>query len=114
MESVGAQLDSGKLLLAHLDPFRVLPCVQLALNAQAGSCGGGSDQVDDDFMAHQRFAAPVLRNKREQAVLDLIPLAGSRRKVADRGLQPRFVGQFLQLQFPQPHLRIRGCLHCRL
>src|ERR1022692_4105341 len=81
VERVGAQLDSGKLLLVHLDPFGVLACVQLALNAKAGSCGGSSDQVDDDFMAHQRFAAPVLRDEREQMMLDLVPFAGSRRKV---------------------------------
>src|ERR1022692_3755311 len=105
VERVGAQLDSGKLLLAHLDPFGVLACVQLALNAKAGSCGGSSDQVDDDFMAHQRFAAPVLRDEREQTMLDLVPFAGSRRKVADRNLQSGFIGQFLQLQFPQPHSR---------
>src|ERR1035441_8536349 len=105
VEGVWAQLDGGKLLLAHPDPFRVLACVQLALNAKAGSCGGGCDQVDDDFMAHQRFAAPVLRDEGEQAVLDLVPLAGSWRKVADRDLQSGFVGEFLQLQFPQPHAR---------
>lgn len=50
------QLDGGKLLFAYLDPFGVRACVQLALNAKAGSGSGGRDQVDDDFMAHQRFA----------------------------------------------------------
>ena len=105
MERVGAQVDTGKLLLAYLDSFRVLACVQLALNAKAGSGGGGCDQVDDDFMAHQRFAAPVLRDEGEQTMLNLVPLAGSRREVTDRDLQPGFVGQFLQLQLPQPHTR---------
>jgi hypothetical protein len=99
------QVDGGKLLLAHLDPFRVLARVQLTLDAKAGSGGGAGDQVDDDFMAHQRFATPVLSDEGEQTVLDLVPLAGSRRKVADRDLQPDFVGQFLQLQLPQPHAR---------
>ena len=35
VESVGAQLNGGKLRLAHLDPFRVFACVQPALNANA-------------------------------------------------------------------------------
>jgi hypothetical protein len=48
---------------------------------------------------------PVPREEGEQAVLDLIPLAGSRREMADRDLQPGFVGQFLQLPLPQPHAR---------
>src|SRR5271165_2102392 len=105
VENVRAQLDGGKLLLAHLDSFRVLADVQLALNAQAGSRGGGSDKVDDDFMADQRLASPVLRDEGKQPMLDLVPLAGSRREVTDRDLQPGFVGQLLQLQFPQPHSR---------
>ena len=33
------------------------------------------------------------------------PLAGSWREVAERDLQPRFVGQFLQLRFQQSHSR---------
>jgi hypothetical protein len=46
VERVGAQLEGGKLGFAYLDPFRVFACVQLALNAKAGPCGGGSDQID--------------------------------------------------------------------
>ena len=67
------QLNGGEFLLADLDTFRVLARVQLALNAKAGSGGGGSDQVDDDFMAHQRFAAPVLRDEGKQTMLDFVP-----------------------------------------
>jgi len=56
-------------------------------------------------VAHQRFAAPVLRDEGKQTKLDFVPFAGSGREVADRDLQPGFVGQFLQLQFPQPPSR---------
>ena len=73
MERIGAQLDSGKFGFTYLDAFRVFPYVQLALNAKPGSCRGGCDQVDDDFMAHQRFATPVLRDAGKQAMLDLVP-----------------------------------------
>jgi len=37
--------------------------------------------VDDDAIADERFGAPVLRDEREQAMFDLIPLAGSRREM---------------------------------
>ena len=35
-------------------------------------------------------------------MLDLVPLAGARREVTDNNAQARFIGQFLQLQFPKP------------
>ena len=76
MEAVGEQLDGGKFPLADLNPFRVLARVELALNAKTGSGGGGGDQVDDDFVTHERFAAPVLRDEGEQTMLDFIPFAG--------------------------------------
>ena len=84
-------MDGGKLLCAHLDPFRVLARVELALNAKTGSGGGGGDQVDDDFVTHERFAAPVLRDEGEQTMFDFIPFAGSGREVADRNLQSGLV-----------------------
>ena len=65
MEGVWAHLDRGKFLFTHFNSFRVLVCVQLALHAQSGFRGGGRDQVDDDFMAHQRFAAPVFGDEGE-------------------------------------------------
>ena len=95
MEAIGEQLDDGKFLLADLDSFRVLAGVQLALNTKTGFRRGGGDQVDNDFMTHERFAAPVLGDEGEQTMLDFVPFAGPRREVADRDLQPRFVGQFL-------------------
>ena len=36
-------------------------------------------------------------------MLDLVPLAGAGRQVADRDGQLEFVGQLLQLDLPQPH-----------
>lgn len=95
MESVGTQLDRGKLLLAHFDSLRVRAHVQMSLNAEAGSGSSGSDEVEDDSVAYRLFTAPVLRDEGEQAVLDCVPLAGSGRQVANRDLQPVFVGQFL-------------------
>jgi hypothetical protein len=37
----------------------------------------GIDQLHDALMAHQWLATPVLGDKREQAVLDLVPFAGA-------------------------------------
>ena len=43
----------------------------------------------------ERFAAPVLRDEGEQAVLDLVPLARARRQVTDRDREAELVGEAL-------------------
>src|SRR3990172_7676844 len=53
-------------------------------------------------MAHQRPTAPVLSDMAKHAMLDLVPLAGPRRKVADLQGQAQCIRQVLQGNFPQP------------
>src|SRR5512135_1121861 len=96
------QQDSLKLLLRHLDLRWIRPRVQSGLDLQARRRSRRRDQLDDYLMAHQRPAAPVHRDVREQAVLDLVPLAGARREVADRDLKPGPIGERLKLHLPEP------------
>src|SRR5262249_47307714 len=65
-----------------------------------GSCT--CDEVHDDLVRGKRAAAPVLGDETEQAVLDLVPLAGAGRKVTDVQGDVQFVGQSLQGFLPQP------------
>jgi hypothetical protein len=51
--------------------------VQFTSDGQSGAGGGRRNELDDNFVADQRFGAPILADKREQAMLDLIPLAGT-------------------------------------
>ena len=60
VEGIWVQTNRGELDLAHLDSFWVCARVQLASDVKPGSGSGSGDQVDNDFVAHQRFAAPVL------------------------------------------------------
>jgi hypothetical protein len=53
-------------------------------------------------MAGQRFATPVRRDMTEHAMFDLVPFAGTGRKVANRQTQTGVIGQSLQGHFPQP------------
>ena len=69
-----------------------------ASHLQACVGGGGGDQFDDDLMADERFAAPVLRDEREQAVLDLVPLAGAGRQMTDGDGNAELVGQRLAIR----------------
>ena len=79
--------------------------VEFAADLQAGFGGGGGDELDDDLVADQRLAAPVLGDEQEEPMLDLVPLAGSGRQMADGDLQIEFVGPGLKLGLPQPHAR---------
>src|SRR3981189_2373675 len=47
------------------------------------------------------FAAPVDADEREKPVLDLVPLAGSRRQVAHRDRTLSVVSQLLESSLPQ-------------
>ena len=89
-------------LLADRDAGRVVAGVQGRLNPQPAAGPGRRDRLDDHLMAGQRPAPPVQGDVREQPVLDLVPLGGARREVADRDRQPRLGGQGGQLALPDP------------
>ena len=77
------EIDAGEVGGGDFDAGRIRIGVDLGTDLEAGFGGGGGDQLDNDLMADERFAAPVLGDEREEAVLDLVPLAGTRRQVAD-------------------------------
>jgi hypothetical protein len=56
----------------------------------------------DRGVVDQRFAAPVVADEAEQAVLGFVPSAGPAREVADDDLQPDSICELLQLYLPQP------------
>ena len=56
----------------------------------------------DRFIVAQRLAAPVGGEEGEESVLNLVPLAGPRREVADRDAQSGSIGELLQLNLPLP------------
>ena len=57
--------------------------------------------MNDNLMADQWFAAPVLSDEGEQPVLDPVPFAGTGWQMADGDRYPEFVGQDLQFPLPQ-------------
>ena len=83
MERVPLQPEFGHLSICDLYSCRIGVRVEIALHGQACPGGRAGDEVDDDFMADQRPASPVLADKREQPVFDLVPFTRARRKVAD-------------------------------
>src|SRR5436305_7351279 len=57
--------------------------------------------MEDGFLVQQGLATPIRGDKGKEAVLDLVPLAGARRKMTHGQDQAGFISEFLQFQFPQ-------------
>ena len=100
MERVAFDVDGVHLGIGNLDALGITAGVDVASDGEA-SIGGGADQLDDDLMADERLAAPVLRNVGEQAMLDPVPFAGAGRQVGHRHGEAGFIGEALQFAFPQ-------------
>ena len=92
MKRISLQSDLGKLLFGDLDTLGVFARIDFSAHTQPGSGGGSRNEIDDHLMTHERFAAPVLTDKGKQSMLDLVPLAGTGRQMANRYLQTGFVG----------------------
>src|SRR2546430_17198884 len=105
MEIVASDVDSRHLGVGDDDALWIEVVVDLAADGEACLCGGCGNQIDDDAIADERLGAPVLTDEGEQAVLDLVPLAGARRQVVDDDVDAELVGQLLQLALPQAQAR---------
>ena len=100
MELFSPKLEFRHLLIGNPEASLVDIGVDFAFHGQACGCCGCGDEINDDLMADERLAPPVLADKREKTVFDLVPLAGTRREVTDGDFQSSFVGQLLQFPFP--------------
>lgn len=101
MKGVSNDEERAHLLIGELAPRWIAVGVELALNRQPSLSGGRRDQFHDHGVIHQRLAAPVLADPREEAMLDFIPFARSRRQMAHRDRQAKFICQVLKFPFPQ-------------
>ncbi len=100
MESGGVDVENGHLGVGDFDALRIVTFIEAIGNGESGLCGGAGDQLDDDQVADQWLAAPVLSDEGKQPMLYLVLLAGARRHMTDRDLDARFVGQDLQFTLP--------------
>jgi hypothetical protein len=77
MEVIAFDVEQFHLGVADFDTLFVGPRVERTLDLQSGLCRRGADQFDDGEAIGQRPATPVLGNRTEQPVLDLIPLCAA-------------------------------------
>src|SRR6266849_6060929 len=105
VEAVAVDIHGLHLLVRDSATRGVLSAVQPTDDFEAFRGGRAGDQVDDRLVVPQRFTSPVRGNEGDQAMFDLIPLAGARRKMTHGQRPPRLVGELLQLPFPQAQAR---------
>ncbi len=72
----------------------------IAFYGQTGFGCGASYEIHNHLMACERLAPPVHADVAEHPVLDLVPLAGSRREVAYRYAQSRLIRKGLKCNLP--------------
>src|ERR1039457_3316884 len=101
MEFVWFWVHVSHFLLRDFPARWILPTIQPTSDGQPFGRGRSGNQVHDRLVISQRLTPPVRRNEREEPVLDLVPLAGARWKVADGKRQAAFIRETLQLQFPE-------------
>ena len=77
MERIADDVEAFHLGLADLDPLFIGARVERTLDLQPGLGRCRPDQFDDGEAIGQRPATPVLGNRTEQPVLDLIPLCAA-------------------------------------
>jgi len=83
VEGVRLEPEPGHVCVGDLDAKRIGAVVDLGADPKARGGGRGSDEAHDGGEAHQGLASPVHGDVGEEAVLDLIPLAGARGEVTD-------------------------------
>lgn len=105
VEIITPQVDFSPLFVGDLATDGIPPTIQSAGDFQAGRRGRFRDQVHHRGIIGQRLTSPVQADEREEPVLNLVPFAGTRRKMADRDGETQFIGETLQLPFPQTQPR---------
>src|SRR5271166_6505407 len=101
MERIAFYVERRHLLLGDPDALGIGVGIEFAADFETGFRRGVCDQFDGHEEAHERHGAPVLGNVAEHAVLDLVPLRGPRRIMADLDDQAGLVGELLQRHLPQ-------------
>ncbi len=105
VECMSDDVKLGHDLIRYFDSFRILAGIQLAmhLKSRAGLCR--ADEPDDGLIVGERSSPPIHRDKGKQAVLNLVPFAGSRRKMRNCDSQASLIRQLLEFGFPQTNSR---------
>lgn len=101
MKLMGLEIECLQFLLGHLDPALVCSPIQTGFDDQPGLGRRSRDEIHDGTVVGQGPASPVRGDERKEAMLNLVPLAGARRKVTYRDRQLLLGRKSLELSLPQ-------------
>ena len=101
LEGMAVNVEGSHFGIGDLNSYRVEAVVDVAGDGEAGIGGSGADQLDNDLVADQWLATPVLGDVGKEAVLDAVPLAGTGRQVGDGYDEAGLVGKALKFAFPE-------------
>src|SRR5260370_24888676 len=105
MKVMRKHVDSGELRIGDFEPLWIFLFVEFSTYGQARLGSGSGNEFDDCAKAAQGFTAPVDADEREKPVLDLVPLADSRRQVAHRDRELLLLSLLLDFCLPETHAR---------
>ena len=83
LDLVGIEVEPLHLAIGDPDALGVLFLHQVSAHGEAGGGAGGTKVLQDQLIAFEGAALPVLADLAEEAVLDGVPLRGTGRVVAD-------------------------------
>lgn len=92
MKIVSGDVKSLEFLIAHFDASRIGVGVLDGSDDQSFLGGGMRNKLNDRFKRDQGLGTPVDGDGGEEPMFDLIPFAGSRRKMTDRDAESGLVG----------------------
>src|SRR2546427_4940743 len=98
---MGVQCEGSHLRMRHDAAYRVPSRVQFRFDAQPRRRSRVANKRDHRLEGMERTTAPILGDVTEEAMLDLVPLAGARREMRDVNPEAHVVGQPLQLLLPR-------------
>src|SRR5436305_13933842 len=95
-------MNSCQFIIADFLANSIQRSVQVCFDQQSGIRSCMPNQFNNDFAIEQRTTSPVLRDVAELAMLDLVPLARSRREMAHAHCPAQPACEILQADLPQP------------
>src|SRR5262249_39962551 len=86
MKNSGLEIQFFHFRVLHFNPRRIMSPCKSRLDLKSGFGFRVRNQINDSLIADQRSSPPVLGDERKHAMLDLVPFAGTWRKMRDMDL----------------------------
>jgi hypothetical protein len=100
MEFVLPERDLIQFVRRNFDAALIRFLVKTDFDCEASLRRRGCNQIHDGLIVRQGTPTPIHADVRKKAMLNLVPLARSRREVAHRYSQRLLIGELLQFSFP--------------